>query len=116
MYENNINVITIVEDRPEMKYLNRYVRDPLAAASVNGPDRWYDVGLALMGQESKNQLDILKINKRNVYGYCEGMFDLWLQRDTKASWDKLIKTLRKNGLNDLADDLIKRLGDKTGLN
>ena len=106
--------IIAVTDRPEVKYLHRYVRDPLAAAGANGPNRWYDVGLTLMGESSRNNLDIFKLDKRNTYECCEGMFNLWLQRDTEASWNKLIEALRKNNLGDIAKDLTKRLGGKTG--
>ena len=98
---------------PEIMQLNRFVRDPLAAAGANGPNRWYDVGLTLMGESSRNHLDILKIDKRNTYECCEGMFSLWLDRDSEASWNKLIAALRRNDLGGIADDLIKRLGDKT---
>lgn len=108
----NVSYITVVTDRPGIKYLHRYVRDPLAAAGADGPERWYDVGLTLMGDSSKDRLDILKIDQRNTYGCCEGMFNLWLQRDVEASWNKLITALRKNNLGGIADDLTAKLDGK----
>ena len=103
-------MITVVTARPEVKYLNRYVRDQLAAASASGPKKWYDVGLTLMGENSRNQLDVMKVDKHNTYERCEGMFNLWLERDPEASWNKLIAALKRNNLNTIADDLTKKLG------
>ena len=96
--------------RPGMKYLNRYVRDQLAAAGAGGPKKWYDLGLTLMGESSRNQLDVMKIDKYNTYECCEGMFNLWLEKDPKASWNKLIAALKQNNLNTIADALTRRLG------
>ena len=107
---NLINLITVVTARPDIKYLNRYVRDQLAAASASGPKKWYDLGLTLMGKSSKDQLGVMKIDKHNTYECCEGMFNLWLERDPEASWSKLIAALKLNNLNTIADDLTRKLG------
>ena len=90
-----------------MRYLNRYVRDSVCAA---GPTKWHDLGLVLIGESGRNELDVIKIDKRHsVFECCDAMFALWLQRDTKASWKRLINALREISMDVLADELAKRL-------
>ena len=97
-------------DRPEVRYLSRYVRGPLCAASATGPDRWFDVGLTLIGESGRNDLDVMKHKyQRDIYPCCDAMFALWLQRDPEASWSKLIAALRENSLERIAGDLTDRL-------
>ena len=107
-----IVLVTIVTDRPEVKYLNRHVRDPLCAAGARGPDRWFDLGLALIGEGSRNSLDIMRIDQRNTYGCCDAMFSLWLERVPGANWSQLIQALRGISMDNIADDLTKRLKSK----
>ena len=104
-------LVTIVTERPQVRYLNRYVRDPLCAAGARGPDKWFDLGLALMGESSRNNLDVIKIEQRNVYGCCDAMFGLWLERVSDASWSQLIEALREISMDGIASDLTKRLQD-----
>ena len=102
-------LITLVTERPDTVYLMRYVRDPLCA---EGPIIWYDVGRTLIGEGSINNLKIIKNNPQlSIYERCDAMFDLWKQRDTEASWNKLIDALERHKLNDLIKDLKERLGE-----
>ena len=102
-------MVTIGTDRPQVQYLNRYVRGPLCAAGATGSDKWYELGLALMGEGSRNDLDVMKIDKRNTYQCCDAMFALWLQRVPEASWELLINALKKECMNKIVDDLNTKL-------
>ena len=102
-------LVTIAIDRPQVRYLNRYVRDPLCAAGASGPDKWFDLGLALMGENSRDNLNVIKIDQRNTYGCCDAMFGLWLQRVPDASWSQLIAALKEISMDDIANNLTKRL-------
>ena len=100
-----IVLVAIVTDPPEVRYLNRYVRDSLCAA---GPNRWHDLGLILTGKSGKNKLDMIKIDqKHSVSGRCDAMFTLWLELDSEPSWNKLIVALREISLEAIASDLTK---------
>ena len=100
-------LIAIVTDRPEVRHLNRYVRDPLCAAGTN---RWHDLGLILTGKSGKNKLDMIKNDeKQSLSGHCDAMFALWLEIDPDASWNKLIAALREISLKAIASDLTKIL-------
>ena len=96
-----------VTDRPEVRYLNRYVRDSVCA---EGNTKWHDLGLILIGESGRNDLGIIKLDKKHsVFECCDAMFALWLQRDTQASWGRLITALREIFMEVLADELTKRL-------
>ena len=100
-------MIAIVTDRPEVRHLNRYVRDPLCAA---GPNRWHDLGLILTGKSGKNKLDMIRIDqKHSISGCCDAMFALWLEIDPEPSWNNLIAALREISLEAIASDLTKIL-------
>ena len=103
------HLITIGTERPQVRYLNRYVRDPLCAAGARGPDKWYDLGLTLMGEGSRNSLDVISIDKRNTFQCCDAMFGLWLQRVPSASWAQLIEALKEISMDNIATDLDNRL-------
>ena len=108
-------MVTIGTERPQVRYLNRYVRDPLCAAGVRGPDKWFDLGLTLMGEGSRNNLEVISIDKRNTYQCCDAMFGLWLQRVPTASWEQLIKALEEISMDDIVKDLTKRLQGSLGI-
>ena len=89
-------LVTLVTHRPDAVYLMRYVRDPLCA---EGQTTWYDVGLTLIGEGGKLHLKIIKNNPQfTIFERCDAMFDLWKQRDTEASWNKLIEAFEKHKL------------------
>ena len=93
-------LLTTVDDRPEMKYLNRYVKEPLCAKST---EMWKDLGTELLG--SNNTLDVINNNNCDIRNCCSAMFQLWLDRQPTASWRKLIEALKQLQLNHLADQI-----------
>ena len=95
----------LVNECPEEKYLNKFVRDAICGNTSN-PDVWRDLGIILIGQESVFLLNTIKINNPgNVKGCCSEMFSLWCQRQPKASWSQLINALKEINLNTLADKI-----------
>jgi len=74
--------------------------------------RWYDLGLELLDPKYEGELDTIeKDNKlEGAKTCCQKMFNLWLenQSDT-ASWDQLIKCVRKIQMNHAASEIEKLL-------
>ena len=103
------HLVTIETDKPQVRYLNKYVRDPLCAACAEGPNKWFELGLILMGEGSRNNLNVIKIDKANTYLRCDAMFGLWLQRVPDASWEQLINGLEEISMDDTVKDLNARL-------
>ena len=102
-----IVLLPIVIDPPEVRYLNKYVRDPLCAA---GPNKWRDLGLILIGESNRSKLGMIKIDeKHGVSGCCDAMFARWLEIDPEPSWNKLIAALKEISLKAIAEDLTKIL-------
>ena len=66
---------------------------------------WYNLAVELIPDHLQYQLG--KICADNPKAFCRRMFEYWLQVDTTASWDKLIKALRKINKNQLVDDICK---------
>ena len=95
-----------VNDCPDDKYLNKYVRGKICAA---GTTKWRDLGIALMGQNDVYVLDIIKANSTDNVEYCSRMFTEWRQRTPKASWKQLIEVLKEVKLTQLASELEKLL-------
>ena len=92
-----------VHDCPEDKYLNKYVREKVCAASN---DKWRDLGIVLMGQDAVPCLDVLRINHpNNVEECCSKMLAKWCQKTPKASWKKLIEALKEVSLTQLASKI-----------
>ena len=80
----------IGKERPSLIHLNQHVLKPVAK-------HWYELGINLL--ETSEELDILQTNyPNNVEACCIEMFQLWLQRQPKASWNQLINTLRKDDI------------------
>ena len=96
-------------ERPEDKYLNKYVREKVCAACASNPEIWRDIGIELMGQESAAKLDVIKADNGDVMQRCSAMFTLWCQMQSKASWDQLIQALKDVKLFTLADEIDKLL-------
>lgn len=90
----------LADDRPEMKFLNRYVRESLCA---KGTDMWKDLGIELLG--STNALDVISNNNNDIRNCCSAMFQLWLDRQPTASWRQLIEALKQLRLTYLADQI-----------
>jgi len=78
----------VVDDRPQEKYLNKYVRDQVCLT-------WRDLGIELLPNAGA-VLDIINANKQNdLRECCSAMFKLWLEREPEASWRKLIVALNQ---------------------
>ena len=51
--------------------------------------KWRNIGLEL--SITTEALDIIKVdNPTEVQNCCRAMLKMWLQKDTEASWEKLI--------------------------
>ena len=101
----------IVEDRPNISYLNSHVRSHICGACALNSEIWKDLGLELLGQDSTSVADLntISVNNRDVVGCCSSLFSLWLQRQPEASWKQLIDALIKIKLNLLASEIKKSL-------
>ena len=100
----------IVEDRPDIRYLNSHVRSHICSACALSPGIWKDLGIELMGQASLADLDVISVNNHgDLVGRCSSLFSLWLQRQPEANWKQLIDALIKIKLNLLAAELKKSL-------
>ena len=95
-----------VNDCPDDKYLNKYVRGKVCAAGAN---KWQDLGIELMGQDGVCELDIIKANSTSNVECCSKMFTAWRQRTRRASWKQLIEALKEVKLTQLASELEKLL-------
>ena len=92
-----------VNDCPDDKYLNKYVREKVCAAGTN---KWQDLGIVLMGQDAVASLDVIRVDyPYNVKECCSRMFTEWRQRTPKASWKQLIEALKEVKLTQLASEL-----------
>ena len=83
---------------PSFIYLHRYVIETVGS-------KWYDVGIDLLGKNDVKALQSIRDDPRNnPKTSCIKMFELWLERQPKASWNQLIKSLRQPNiaLNTLA--------------
>ena len=92
-----------VNDRPDDKHLNKYVKGKVCAA---GTDKWRELGIVLMGQDAVTDLDTIRVDyPNNVKECCSRMFTTWHQRTPKASWKQLIEALKEVNLTQLASEL-----------
>ena len=92
-----------VNDCPDDKYLNKYVRGKVCAAGTN---KWRDLGIVLMGQDAVTDLNMIRVDyPYNVKECCSRMFTEWHQRTPKASWKQLIEALKEVKLTQLASEL-----------
>ena len=97
----------LVNDCPSDQFLNKYVRTKVCAAGAN---KWRDLGIALMGQDAADDLDVIRIDyPNNVKECCSRMFTEWRQRNSKASYKHLIDGLKEVHLIQLASEVEKLL-------
>ena len=77
-------------NKPSMKLLNRpYVRNGIAVF-------WEDLGFELLNEKQCVMLEIIKQNHYIDVRVCgTQMLRYWLEVDTKASWNRLIKALEE---------------------
>ena len=96
-----IIVITLKgSDMPTVKEIINYmIRDRVTVD-------WRDLGIQLLPDDLRFQLDIIKSNyPADTKSCCTAMFEYWLQVDTTASWCKLIGALRKINKFHLAETI-----------
>ena len=94
--------------------MNRHVVKKVAAACAYQPDIWRDLGIELLGQDATAELDVIKANNTNdVMKCCSKMLSLWLQRQTEASWNRLIEALEQVKLNRVAKEIRNGLKSPT---
>ena len=94
-------MLPLVNDCPDDKYLNKYVRE-----NVAGTNKWRDLGIELMGQDAVPSLCVIRKDyPNNVEECCSRMFTEWRQRTPKASWKQLIEALKEVKLTQLASEL-----------
>ena len=103
MFIYTIVLFIPVNDCPDDKCLNKYVRGKVCAAGTN---KWRDLGIVLMGQDAVTDLDMIRVDyPYNVKECCSRMFTEWRQRTPKASWKQLIEALKEVKLTQLASEL-----------
>ena len=97
-------IILTGSDKPTLKEINDYnIRDQVAI-------EWHDLGVQLLPDELQVQLGIIgNNNPGNAKMCCTCMFELWLQVDTTASWNKLIESLRRINKNQLAERISREI-------
>ena len=90
-------------DRPEMKYINRYVTDEVCA-------KWLRLGVELLDDEKDvAALYAIQSDATESKTCCSKMFQLWLERRPEASWRRLVKALKQIHMNSLASNIEKLL-------
>ena len=78
--------------RPSLKYLNRYVRGSVGS-------KWHDLGIELLDPDDVAELDRIKIQySQDLNECCKAMFQLWLRKQSDASWNQLIGALKQPGI------------------
>ena len=93
-------LLITVNDPPEIKFLNRHVKEQLCAS---GAEVWKNVGIELMIRN--DALKIIQLSNDNMESCCSAMFQLWLKRQTNASWKQLIEAVGQLQLNHLASQI-----------
>ena len=98
-----------MNDRPETKYLNRYVIEEVCAS---GPEAWSRLGNELLEEKDAAALNVIKSNVTGSTMRCAEMFRLWLERQPDASWRRLITAMKNIHMHTLASDVEKLLASK----
>ena len=75
--------------KPSLKFLNRYVRGSVGL-------KWYHLGIELLDFNDVEELNLIEAeHPSNLNKCCTKMFDLWLKKQPRASWNQLIEALRQ---------------------
>ena len=93
------------ENRPTLKLLNSVVKKKVTS-------KWYDLGIQLLEDEDVQELNTIRNTCPNDAGTCcTKMFQLWLDKQPKATWKQLIEALRVPGIemNSLASKIEEKL-------
>ena len=78
-------IILVEKAKPILRELVDYVDDVAL--------EWWNIGLNLL-DNSEARLAIINKDYSDNRQRCTQMFRLWLQIDTNASWEKLIRVLK----------------------
>ena len=73
---------------------------------------WKELGVQLLRSDQTNQLGIIATNHpQDVVGCCKCVLEKWLESSVDATWNQLIKALRRPSiqLNYFASKLEQRL-------
>ena len=70
---------------------------------------WLDLGIQLLEKEDIPALLAIKSDVSECSERCSKMFNLWLDRQPKASWSNLIEGLKLIHQNKLASDIVDLL-------
>ena len=79
---------------------------------MSATTKWYDLGVELLAEEDVQALDEIQSNyPRDANMCCTKMFQLWLDKQPKASWRQLIEALREPNieLKELANTIEQKL-------
>ena len=61
--------------------------------------KWHDLGIELLDSNDCQKLDIIEAeNPSHLNKCCTKMFNLWLEKQSTASWNQLIEALRQPGV------------------
>lgn len=91
-----------MNDRPEMKYINRYVKEEVCAS---GPEAWLELGTELLDKKDVAALYKIVSDVTECSIRCSKMFKLWLERQPEASWRRLIIAMKQIRMDKLASDV-----------
>lgn len=93
-------------DRPEMRYLNKHVKEGVCAS---GSEVWLDLGFQLLDQKDVPALNAIESDVTECSARCSKMFKLWLERQPGASWRRLITAMKETRMDSLASDVERSL-------
>lgn len=102
----NRSCFNTVDDRPDMRYINRYVREEVCAS---GSQVWLDLGTELLDKKDFAALNKITSDIADCSTRCSKMFKLWLERKPGASWRHLITALKQIRMDNLASDVERLL-------
>ena len=88
--------------KPTLKLLNRHIKNDIAA-------KWRDLGIELLDEEQHSKLDNIERNNHEVEDCCTELFKFWLEVDTYASWNELIKALNNIDKKSLAEKIKREI-------
>lgn len=69
--------------------------------------RWEDVGVQLLNEKNRQDINIIKANyPRDVQKCCSNLLDVWQQKQPQdVTWEKLIEAIKNVGLIKEAEEI-----------
>ena len=104
----SVYLFITVNDRPALRDLSNFVVPRVS-------HKWYNLGLQLFDRRDEGILYNMKANSnKRPEDHCLEVFTHWLATKKSATWQKLIKSLRYQGVNlpNVADDIEKMLDSR----